>query len=487
MKKLLFLLLFILVNTFSVKVQGRISNFYLDNGMRVLLLEDHSQPQIYGAVVVHVGSKNDPVDNTGMAHYLEHLMFKGTDKIGTLDWEKETVHLDSITTLYDILHKTKDETRRKELQMHINRLSNAAAQYAIPNEIDEILSNMGSENVNAFTNYDVTVYHNKFPSNQLEKWLTVYAERFRYPVFRLFQTELEAVYEEYNLNQDYPNMAFYNDFLTTAFSNHPYGRDIIGYPSHLKNPQLSAMQEFFCKYYHPNNMTLVLVGDFQESEIQQLLPNTMGKIHNDLANDSVINNVQRMNTRINQVIEPLKEKYIKTVKETSNKMGVLSYQIPGTDHKESIYLELLSKLLNNESNTGILDKIGNSQIILAAESKVKQNLESGLFTIFYAPKAVGQSFEEAERYILSSVDSLCKGKFSDNLFQAVKMEYLRKYVTDKETLSGNFNIVLGLAVKEIPIDDYEQRENIVRGITKNDLVSIANKYLNNNYLILRSD
>ena len=169
----------------------------LSNGLDVVLCEDHSQPIIYGAMCVHVGAKNDPADNTGMAHYLEHLMFKGTNQIGTIDWDAEKVYLDSIDVLYDKVHEITDEAQRNEILLKINQLSNKATEYAIPNEVDVILSKMGGEGVNAFTSNDVTCYHNSFPSNQLEKWLKVYAERFRYPVFRLFQSELEAVYEEY--------------------------------------------------------------------------------------------------------------------------------------------------------------------------------------------------------------------------------------------------------------------------------------------------
>ena len=176
-----------------------IESFTLKNGMKVMLCEDHQQPSIYGAVLVHAGSKNDPADNTGMAHYLEHLMFKGTDRIGTTDWKAEKPILDEIDNLYDALHGETNEAARQEILKKINLASAKAAQYAIPNEVDVILSKMGGTGVNAFTSNDVTCYHNQFPSNQLEKWLTVYAERFRRPVFRLFQSELEAVYEEFNM------------------------------------------------------------------------------------------------------------------------------------------------------------------------------------------------------------------------------------------------------------------------------------------------
>ena len=187
---------------------------------------------------------------------------------------------------------------------------------------------MGGEGVNAFTSNDVTVYLNSFPSNQLEKWLIVYAERFRHPVFRLFQSELEAVYEEYNMYQDQPISVFMEDALAEAYGKHPYGRPVIGYQQHLKNPQISAMQNFFNTYYHPNNMTLVLVGDFNSKDIQEMLDNTMGNFHNECenVNPEMAHNTERMKTDLNQKVKPFQGHQVVTVKETPVKMGIIGFQ-----------------------------------------------------------------------------------------------------------------------------------------------------------------
>ena len=186
----------------------KVETFHLSNGLKVIMCESHDQPKIYGSVVVHAGSKNEDPAATGVAHYFEHIMFKGTDRIGTTDWNAEKPILDRISDLYDQIQATQDADQRHQLQLEINRLNIEASNYAIPNETDAILQQMGCTSLNAGTSYDYTVYYNTLPSNQLENWMEVYAERFRNPVYRLFQGELEAVYEERNIHANEQMYAF---------------------------------------------------------------------------------------------------------------------------------------------------------------------------------------------------------------------------------------------------------------------------------------
>ena len=254
----------------SVEQSLHPTTFYLSNGLKVIVAEDHAEPKVFGAVVVHAGSKNEDSLATGVAHYFEHIMFKGTDQIGTINWEKEKLYLDSISRMYDTLHATADAARRHEVQLEINRLNIEASRFAIANETDAILQQMGCTGLNAGTTYDYTMYYNYLPSNQLENWMEVYAERFRNPVYRLFQGELEAVYEERNLYANEMMYTFSRNLFTESFGQHPYSRDIIGLDDHLKNPQPSAMKRFYEKYYVASNMALVLVGDVNTQEVRAL-------------------------------------------------------------------------------------------------------------------------------------------------------------------------------------------------------------------------
>ena len=458
----------------------------LSNGMMAVLCEDHSKPQIWGAVCVHAGSKNDPDDNTGMAHYLEHLMFKGTNKIGTIEWDSEKRLLDQISLLYDKLHETKDEQNRNNLLMEINNLSQEATQFAIPNEVDVILSKMGGQGVNAFTSNDVTVYLNAFPATQLKKWLEVYAERFRYPVFRLFQSELEAVYEEYNMYQDQPVSVFMEDALAKAYGNHPYGRPVIGYQKHLKNPQISAMQKFFNVYYHPNNMTLVLVGDFDKEAIVPLLNSTIGQYKNECEN-ALRSNADRMHTELNMGVQPFKGHQIETVKETPVKMGIIGFQTVGSRNRDDFYLDILSNLLNNNEETGLLDRLSKDKKVLAANAFNYSMLEHGMFAFFYVPKIIGQSHENAESYIFAAIDSLKSGHFSDQFFEGVKMSFLKDYLNDLETLESKFNLVLSAVCGNQRPEIIFEREKMIRSLKKEDIVKLANRYFDDNCMIFRSD
>lgn len=493
MKRLtiLFAVLLSAVTVFSQ--QFDIQTTTLGNGMNVVLCEDHNQPQIYGAVCVHVGGKNDPSDNTGMAHYLEHLMFKGSDRIGTTDWKSEKIYLDSINILYDEVHDITDPDKREAILLRINELSNKAANYAIPNEVDVILSKMGGENVNAYTSNDVTVYYNSFPSNQLEKWLTVYTERFRRPVFRLFQSELEAVYEEFNMYQDQPINVFIEDAFETFYGKHPYGRPIIGYQHHLKNPQTSAMERFFSTYYQPTNMTLVLVGDFEISNIIPLLESTIGQLHNEImVNSEMKNNLQwddngRMNTDLQMDVSPFNGHQIVTVSETPVKMGIIGFQTVGSHEKDAFILDILSNLFSNEAETGMIDKLTHDHRLMACSAFNYSMLEQGAFAFFYVPKLIGQSHEEAENLIFDAIDNIRKGNFSDDLFDAVKMEYLKNYLIDLESVNNKFQAILGMVSNKLSVEDFFEREEMIRNLDKEQLINYANKYFGNNCMCFRSN
>ena len=487
MKRIFSLLLFFLFAFCLSAQQPKITSIVLKNKMEVLMCEDHSQPKIYGAICVHAGSKNDPLDNTGMAHYLEHIMFKGTDQIGTTDWKAEKVYLDSISLLYDQIHEEKDASIRNKTMMKINELSNKATEYAIPNEVDVILSKMGGEGINAFTSNDVTVYHNKFPSNQLEKWLLVYKERFRNPIFRLFQSELEAVYEEYNMYSDEPMSVFMEDALKAAYGEHPYGRPVIGYPEHLKNPQPSAMQKFFNTYYQPSNMTLVLVGDFNAAAIQPLLERTIGTLRNEAAPASAADKAIKTTTLLNQPIQPFKGHQVVTVSETPVKVGVVGFQTVGANQPDALLLDVMSGLLNNDSGTGLLDELSQKNKLLVAQGFNYGMLESGVFACFYVPKIIGQSHDDAEALVMNVIDRLKKGDYGDDLFEAVKMDYLREYEESMENLEREFYNVLEITINGLAPEDFYKKADIIRNLKKEDLTALAQKYFGDDMLSFRSN
>ena len=470
---ILFLLLFASTCLFA---QGELKTktFHLDNGLKVVMCEDHSQPEIYGAVYVHAGSKNDPVDATGMAHYFEHIMFKGTDKIGTTNWEAEKVFLDSIDLMYDRLHETTDVAERQAIQQKINALSQKSAEYAIPNEVDVILTQMGGKSLNAGTSYDQTMYFNTFPSNQLSKWMDVYVERFRNPVFRLFQSELETVYEEKNMYGDNPISAFQEYLFHEAFGEHPYGRPVIGYTEHLKNPQTSKMREFYNTYYVANNMTLILVGDFDIDATEPMVAEKFGTWRSKELPKQPTYNLPKFNGPT-----------VKEVKMTPIKMGALIFPGVKNSDPDMLPLSLACNIFAN-GETGLMDKLMKDGKIMAAIMLPLSLEDCGGNVMIYIPKLLGQSHENAEELIFGCIDRLKKGDFSDDLFEAMRMSMLTDRLKETESLNDLASLFLELETSGQTYEEYLEETERLKTITKDEVVAIANKYFGNDYLDVRS-
>ena len=473
MKKLL-LALAILLSVNVMNAQLKVKTTTLDNGLKVVMCEEHSSPQVYGAVYVHAGSKNDPVDATGMAHYFEHIMFKGTDRIGTINWKAEKVYLDSIDMMYDKLHETTDAEARAAIQKKINDLSIASTEYAIPNEVDVILTKMGGTGLNAGTAYDQTMYFNAFPSNQIEKWMDVYVERFRNPVFRLFQSELETVYEEKNMYGDEPINALQEYMFKEIFGEHPYGRPVIGLTEHLKNPQTSKMREFYNTYYVANNMTLILVGDFNITEIEPIVAKKFGTWRKGkLPKEPEYN------------LPVFDGPTLKNVRMTPIKMGVLAWRGVKVSDPDNLPLSIACSIFSN-GETGIMDKEMLDGNIMMAMLMPLSLEDHGANIIIYVPKLIGQSHEKAENIVLDCMNKLKNGEFSDDLFEAIRTNMLKERVQETENLQSLSQLFLELEMRGMTYDDYLAETERIKKITKEEIINIANKYFTNDYLDIRS-
>ncbi|HRH39410.1 MAG TPA: insulinase family protein, partial [Flavobacteriales bacterium] len=236
--------------------------YTLDNGLQVWLSRNTDAPRVQTNIAVRAGSKNDPTDATGLAHYLEHMLFKGTSHIGTADWEKEKVLLQQISDAYEERRGTKDESTRERIYHRIDSLSNVAASFAVPNEYDKMIKKIGARGTNAYTSTERTVYINDIPSDELERWMMIESERFQECVLRLFHTELETVYEEFNRGQDNDGRTAYAKMNELLYPTHPYGtQTTIGTGEHLKNPSMVKIHTFFDTWYVPNNMAVILADE----------------------------------------------------------------------------------------------------------------------------------------------------------------------------------------------------------------------------------
>ena len=201
--------------------------YTLDNGLKVYMTVNKEQPRIQTYIAVKAGGKNDPAETTGLAHYFEHLMFKGTESFGTQNYGLEKPMLDEIEALFETYRKTTDEAERAVLYRQIDSISYEASKIAIPNEYDKLMAAIGANGSNAYTASDMTVFVEDIPANEVENWAKIQADRFQHPVIRGFHTELETVYEEKNMSLTKDGRKVFEQMMAALFPHHPYGTQTV--------------------------------------------------------------------------------------------------------------------------------------------------------------------------------------------------------------------------------------------------------------------
>ena len=465
------ILLVTILTSFAGYAQLEVKEFKLSNGMTVWLNEDHSQPKVFGAVVVKAGAKDCP--NTGIAHYFEHIMFKGTDRIGTIDYAAEKPWLDSISSQYDLLSQTKDEAERTRIQMRINELSLKAADYAIPNEFSQLISKYGGSNLNAGTGHDLTFYHNSFLPQFMEQWCWLNSERLITPVFRGFQGELENVYEEKNRSADEMGDAQENIF-SAVFKTQPYAYPIIGSTESLKNPRLSDMAAFFKKYYVASNMGLILCGDITpDSTLAALLEKTFGRVQTGPAPE-----------RIRSVMPTISAGEYQDIKLPIPIVGVeaLIYKAPTDFEPDANALELANKLLSN-GKAGLLDSLANEhKVMMAAATSVSLNDAAGS-AVLIIPNLFGK-MKKAEARVMEQIEQIMDGNFSDQQMETLKQEMLMEAQQGLETIDNRAQIMVSAFSNGRSWQDVLNKIDAIRKLTKADVVAAAEKYYGANHITL---
>ncbi|MFA8300498.1 MAG: M16 family metallopeptidase [Hyphomicrobiales bacterium] len=444
----------------------------LDNGLTVILSEDHSKPEVFGVVSVNAGGKNDPADATGMAHYQEHMLFKGTTELGTTDWEKEKVHIDKIFELYDKLGATKDEVKRAEIQKQINEESVEAGKYMILNETSKLIKQMGGTNLNAGTSWDRTAYFNVFPPNQIYRWIDLYSHRFINPVFRAFQSELETVYEEKNMYADDFFSCILEDVNSHIYKKHPYGQQtLIGTIEDLKNPSLTKMKKFFDDYYVANNMALVIIGDFNSEEILPAIKEKFGKLPSGEVPEFVAPKEEPFNGR----------EYVE-VRKSPVRLEILAFKSVPKGHPDEIYLDVFNSLLSNANQTGALDKLNIQGKVLQTMVTNDRKADYGAELVIVVPKLIGQKMEKAENYAIDAIQSICNGEFDESDLDAIrKQEYINFQLglESSEYKALYFTAMFNQNRDLSEINSYLEKIN---NITKEEVIRVGKKYYGDNYL-----
>lgn len=450
------------------------TRFYtLKNGLTVILSENHLEPRIMSLITTKAGSKNDPADHTGLAHYLEHMLFKGTDKYGTLDFAKEKPILDKIDDLYEQYNHITDPAARKRHYHLIDSVSGEAAKFAIANEYDKIMSSMGSNMTNAFTSFENTTYMENIPSNNLDKFLSFQAERFRNPILRLFHTELEAVYEEKNRSLDNGNDKVFESMFASLFKKHPYGtQTTIGTIEHLKNPSLTAIRKYFFANYVPNNMAVILTGDFNSDEVIAEVDKYFGA----WASKPVAPfNFKPEDKRTK--IERL------TVKSPDEESVAIGFLMPNTNDPEAVTADLVNSILFN-GKTGLIDKnLVLKQKVLEAYGFNYLLKDYGMFYLGGKPLE-NQTLQQVEQLIIDQINDLKKGNFDESLIQGAINNQKVSKIRERENATGMAFILNDVFVTSKPWSSYLKSVDDMSKITKKDVVDFANKWFGDNYTVV---
>lgn len=453
------------------------ARFYtLKNGLTVVLSVNKKEPRIQTLIGVRAGSDNDPADHTGLAHYLEHLLFKGTDKFGSLDWNTEKNYLNEIENLYDTYNHTSGNEARKAVYRRIDSISGLAAKYAIANEYDKMMTGMGAQGTNAHTWVEETIYQEDIPSNAIDKYLTVQAERFRQPVFRLFHTELEAVYEEKNRGLDNDGRKMYETMLAALFPTHNYGQQsTIGTVEHLKNPNLKVIRDFYNAYYVPNNMAIVMAGDFDPDYVIKKIDEQFAYMQ-----------AKPVKEYKAKPEAPIKAPVVKEVLGPDAESVNIAFRMPGAlDVQSSVLLNVLAQVLNN-GKAGLLDlNINKQQKVLNAGVSQLQWKDYTVFALSGKAKQ-GQTLEEVKDLLLGQLEILKKGEFDETLVKAIVNNAKLSELQGLESNNNRATAIMDGFIKHRGqnwLDDVQMVDAMSK-VTKQQIVDFANKYLGDNYVLV---
>lgn len=441
--------------------------YTLSNGLKVYLSQNHDEPKVSTIIAVRVGSKNDPIETTGLAHYFEHLMFKGTKQFGTSDYEKEEPLLDEIEALFEVYRTKTDPAERKAIYAKIDSVSQEAAKYFIPNEYDKLMSAIGSEGTNAWTSYDETCYVETIPANQIENWAMIESDRFQNAVIRGFHTELETVYEEYNMGLTSDIRKAFEKVLSLCFPDHAYGmHSVIGFQDHLKNPSITNIKNYFKTYYVPNNIAICMSGDFEFDSTIAIIDKYFGQI--------------APNENLPEVEEytPRKFTEIKSaeVLGLESPMVIVAWPTEGVRSKDATVAEVAQNILSN-GKCGLVDTdINYAQKTLGASSFNETLCDAGATMLLGMPKE-GQTLEEVRDLLLAEVEKLRNGEFDEELLSSIVANLKRTKMNEAESASAVAHIQCSYFINGLDWSDYVESIEKTSKVTKEDVVRWAQENL----------
>ncbi len=441
--------------------------YTLDNGLKVYMSVNKEKPRLQANIAVKTGSRNDPAETTGLAHYLEHLMFKGTTHFGTTDAIKEKPYLDEITKRYESYRKLTDPAQRKQAYHEIDSISQLAAKYNIPNEYDKLMASIGSQGTNAYTSNDVTCYVENIPNNEIENWAKVQSDRFQNMVIRGFHTELEAVYEEKNISMASDGTKEFAALWKLLTPTHPYGtQTTIGEQEHLKNPSIVNIQNYFHHYYVPNNVAIVLAGDFDPDK-------TIGIIDKYFGGWKKSEKVDRPEFGIQPAITSVKDTTV-VGKNAENVM--LGWRFDGANSLQNDTLDVISDMLSN-GKAGLFEINLEQKMKIQGAGAFPYALHDYTAFIVEGMPNKDQKLEDVRTLVLGEMDKLRKGEFSDDLLPSVIANKKLNYYKGLDSNDNRASIMGDAFINDQKWEEVANQLERQSKLTKQDIVNFANKYL----------
>ena len=458
------------IEPYLERVMSEVTEFTLDNGLKFIVLENHEAPVVSFVTYANVGGVDEPDGKTGVAHFLEHLAFKGTKQIGTTNYRAEAKVLDKLDSLFAKIkqaEKTQDSDKLAKLIAEFAETQAAASKYVEQNKYGEIVDTAGGVGLNAATSADYTSYFYSFPANKLELWMSLESERFLEPVFREFYKEKQVILEERRSRTDNsPIGKMIEEFLDTAYTTHPYKRPVIGYSEDIENLTREDVREFFEAYYAPNNLTVAIVGDVYPDEVEQLAKVYFGRFEKQ-PEVSTVNKVEPSQSETREV----------TVNFPSQPWYLEGYHIPSLTHPDYPIYEVISELLSSGRTSRLYQSlVEEKQVALSAQgfSGFPGNKYPNLMLV-YALTSPGTSVEELAIALRAEIDRLKT--------EPVKPEELERVKTQLKagllrTLDSNMGMARILAEYEAKTGSWRnifEELSKLETITPEDIQRVAQK------------
>ena len=441
--------------------------YTLDNGLKVYMSVNKEKPRLQANIAVRTGSRNDPAETTGLAHYLEHLMFKGTQQFGTTDYAKEKPYLDDIERRYEHYRTLTDPTMRKQAYHEIDSVSQLAAQYNIPNEYDKLMASIGSEGSNAYTSNDVTCYVENIPSNEIANWARIQADRFQNMIIRGFHTELEAVYEEKNISMGSDGSKEYAALWKLLAPTHPYGtQTTIGEQEHLKNPSIVNIKNYFHRYYVPNNVAIVLAGDFNPDAVIAIIDRYFGSW-------KPSKQLSRPEFEVQKTITSPRDTTVIGLDAENIMMG---WRFKGANQLQNDTLDIVNRMLSN-GKAGLLDININQPMKAMETGTYLDELHDYSMLLIEGVPLQNQKLDDLKALILAETTKLGRGEFSDDLLPAVLANKKLQFYKSLDSNQKRVSMMVDAFVNDKPWADVTQQIERQEKLTKQDIIDFARRHL----------